>query len=992
MINANLQQSQEMRWQDKNETAVASRPRTRFVKQAPRNFYANNPLIHKNRRRQVGESEWVKQFNCEDLRPLIICRGPIRKEVMDVWEEMGIHEYGILLSEKDSITYNSALAPELRQLTRPEHVHRVPDYTGVDKEERTQRINQIIAIAKENRYDSVFAGYGFMAEDEALVSALENAGLTFIGPCSRTVRDAGAKDEAKRTALQVNVTVTPGIDNLTALTLLRKASDLAALKTLANAHKLGLAESLFDGKLTLEHVADEVLNASYKRSMDLISIAEIAKELEIRLQEIFHKYPNNRMRLKAIGGGGGKGQRILAAPSSYNGSLEEQIKQASTKGPELFREILSEVKTTGVGDNKNVLIELNIEVTRHQEIQVIGNGEWCMTLGARDCSVQMHEQKLLEISQTREMLADAIASAKASGKAAEEKALQSDLEILIRMEEESERFGVAVGLDSVSTFECIVDRDTHFFMEMNTRIQVEHRVSELCYTLRFANPKNPEDYFDVDSLVEAMTLLAKFGKQLPKPTRIPRERASVEVRLNATNRALKPHAGGIINYWSDAIEGEIRDDQGISLKNPDTGQFIKYHLAGAYDSNVALILSVGNNRRASYERMAEVLRRTRFVGENLCTNLDFHYGLVHWLLAEHVHAKATTGFAMPYLTQIGLLKQATNRLDIEYAYAQIKAAYRKRANQAFAGSDELPAALKAIDSVLDRKNTLLLRPIEMLLEEPHQLSGWLSVNKSSVRFDGDTVVWTKNPIAVLDDTYHYLNMDYREDLPAAACIWKHDSDVLQSAVAFYADLQKHLGGGSWETQQARLADNTVPEGLTEALWSGAQAAHAGYQAGLELLTVLVRIAHEVGFYEIKVNADLTITIPERLRDKKLQDEMLKVLVPPPATKADELVAVCGGMFYGREAPGLPAFIQEGDHIEAGQAIYIVEVMKMFNKIYAPFACTIDKLLMENIDGTIVKQGQPLFKVTPDERVVEEDPAEVLRRTRTATDRALAGLL
>ena len=82
---------------------------------------------------------------------------------------MGIDNYGILLSEKDSIVYQNALAPELRQLTSPDRVHRVPDYTGADKEEREARIRQIIGIAKENGYNAIFAGYGFMAEDENIV-------------------------------------------------------------------------------------------------------------------------------------------------------------------------------------------------------------------------------------------------------------------------------------------------------------------------------------------------------------------------------------------------------------------------------------------------------------------------------------------------------------------------------------------------------------------------------------------------------------------------------------------------------------------------------------------------------------------------------------------------------------------------------------------------------------------------------------------------------
>ncbi|MDZ7781585.1 MAG: hypothetical protein U5K56_01085 [Halioglobus sp.] len=219
------------------------------------------------------------------------------------------------------------------------------------------------------------------------------------------------------------------------------------------------------------------------------------------------------------------------------------------------------------------------------------------------------------------------------------------------MEQEAQAFGAAVGLDSVSTFECIVDRDKHFFMEMNTRIQVEHRVTELCYSLQFANPDDPGDTFVVESLVEAMVLLAAHGDKLPCPRRLVRKNDSVEARLNATNRALQPHAGGVIESWSDAIEGEIRDDQGISLHNPDTDVFMKYTLAGAYDSNIALLLTVGNDRLETYQNMAETIRQTRMRGQDLSTNLEFHYGLVNWFIARNVNARPTTGFIVPYLTR-----------------------------------------------------------------------------------------------------------------------------------------------------------------------------------------------------------------------------------------------------------------------------------------------------------------------------------------------------
>ncbi|MFA7062027.1 MAG: biotin carboxylase N-terminal domain-containing protein, partial [Pedobacter sp.] len=500
-------------------------------------YYKHNPLIHRTRKLSMSTSEWVRSFSCEDLKPLIVCRGPIRKEAMDVYEEMGISYYGILLSEKDSIVYPNALAPELRQLTDSKRVHRVPDYSGASKEERVERINQIIQMAHDNGYDSIFAGYGFMAEDEEFVSAIEKAGLKFIGPCAVTQARAGKKDEAKRTALQVNVSVTPGVDNVTARTLLKKYPTHDKLIKLADAEGLACdAKIVADKKITVEALADHILMASYSKGIDLFSIEELCAQVQTEVTELFKKYPQSRFRIKAIGGGGGKGQRLLGASLlAVKKADDKMIAKAAAEAPAMVREVLNEIKANGVGENKNVLIELNIEQTRHNEIQLLGNGEWCISLGGRDCSLQMHEQKLLEVSVTQEGLIAAIEKSKADGRKEEVKALESDLKVLVRMEEESARFGQAVKLDSASTFECIVDRDRHFFMEVNTRIQVEHRVTELCYSLKFTNPNDSKDFFVVESLVEAMALLARHKERLPKPERIVRFNASVEARLNATD-------------------------------------------------------------------------------------------------------------------------------------------------------------------------------------------------------------------------------------------------------------------------------------------------------------------------------------------------------------------------------------------------------------------------------------------------------------------------
>lgn len=932
-------------------------------------YYLNNTYIHADRRLSESSSAWVRQFACEDIKPLIICRGPIRKEAMDVFTEMGIEHFGILLSEKDSITYSNALAPELRTLTDPSRVHRVPDYTGASKEERVERIQQIIRIARENDYNSIFTGYGFMAEDEEMVRSMEEAGLNFIGPCSQTVRGAGLKDEAKRTALNVGVSVTPGIDNVTTVTLLKKYSDAKALKALCAEHGFDV-----EPNDNLERYAEAVLLASYRNAVDLFSIDEMSEVVKEQVAKMYSDYPKNRIRLKAISGGGGKGQRILAAPTSYEGSLDQQIAGACEKVPELVREILAEVKCNGVGDNKNVLVELNIESTRHQEIQVIGNGDWCITMGGRDCSLQMHEQKLLEVSVTQEELAAAIELATQAGKKTEVRSLSRDLDILKKMEDEGALFGAAVGLDSVSTFECIVDGESHFFMEMNTRIQVEHRVTELCYKLRFSNPKDDTEFFEVKSLVEAMVLLARHGKDLPKPTRHIRENCSVEARLNATNQALQPHAGGTIEYWSDNVESEIRDDQGICTKNPDTNVFMSYHLAGAYDSNIALLLTVGDTRQASYQQMAEVLRRTDLRGKDLATNLQFHYGLVNWFLGQNVNARPTTRFIVPYLTAVGKLKQLANNLDIQFGFSSLRKQRLEQQND-----QQVEAALK---SAIDHKRSVLLRAIDFLFAEPHMLAGWLSVNRNKFCYDDGKIVWLENPIFVLSDLYHYLHMDFEEGKAAAYMIWDHDHVLLKSARDFYQQLSQKTDVEGYVDLQAMLDKNSHAD-FTAAEWVAIQSAHIGYQSGLELLAILPYLGVKTDFYALKANDDLTLTIPEDLTDATLQDEMAAVLVPPPVAKSDEILAASGGMFYPREAPEMDVYVSKGTHFNEGDPLYIVEVMKMFNKVYAPFSGTVDEVLVEG-DGLIIKKGQPLFKITPDVKIVAESPEAVEARRRTNT--------
>src|SRR5262249_25611565 len=203
------------------------------------------------------------------------------------------------------------------------------------------------------------------------------------------------------------------------------------------------------------------------------------------------------------------------------------------------------------------------------------------------------------------------------------------------------------------------------------------------------------------------------------------------------------------------------------------------------------------------------------------------------------------------------------------------------------------------------------------------------------------------------------------------------------ALAFYEKLSARAPGDmTWFELDETLRGAAPAFGLDDASWARVRAAHAGHQLGLDILALLPLIADKTGFYDLRLEDDLTVHIPDRLHDPKHQEAMRKVLVPPPVTRADEIVAAMGGTFFAQEAPTLPPFITACAAFDKGDPLYIIEVMKMFNKVYATFAGTVTEVLVES--GTVVRKGQALFRIQPDEVFVEEDPAVRERRLRSNT--------
>jgi biotin carboxyl carrier protein len=369
--------------------------------------------------------------------------------------------------------------------------------------------------------------------------------------------------------------------------------------------------------------------------------------------------------------------------------------------------------------------------------------------------------------------------------------------------------------------------------------------------------------------------------------------------------------------------------------------------------------------------MASVLRRTELRGDDLHTNLEVHYGLIQWFLGRGVMAEPTTRFMQSYLAGVGALQQTVDDIDVEQAIIETG----KRAPDAESGK------------LLAAKQTLLHRPIERLFESAHVLGGFLGRYDGELwRVEGDEVSFEANPVVFLERLYHFVGLEPEAEKAPAEQIWGHDGAILGTAMAFYDEVAERTGARS-RAELERLFEgerNDDIAGGDDALWQRCVAAHRGHQLGLELLLMIPRIGLRSEFLGIQVNDELQLVFPERFQDSDANEQFARALAPPPPAASDEIVTPVGGTFYPREAPHLPILMDEGQHFEAGDPLFIIEVMKMFNKVLAPFAGTVKKNLMAGQEAVVVKKGQVVFQIEPDERIVPESEEAVAARVRETT--------
>jgi propionyl-CoA carboxylase alpha chain len=289
--------------------------------------------------------------------------------------------------------------------------------------------------------------------------------------------------------------------------------------------------------------------------------------------------------VKASAGGGGKGLRIVHAEKD----LVQAIQSSQNEARASF------------GDDR-LFIEKFVTEPRHIEIQVLGDKHGhVIYLGERECSIQRRHQKVIE--EAPSPFLDA-ATRKAMG-------------------EQAVSLAKAVGYDSAGTVEFIVDKDRKFyFLEMNTRLQVEHPVTELITGV---------------DLVELMIRSAAGEKLAIRQSDVKLDGWAVEARIYAEDpyRGFLPSTGRLVRYQPPK-EGE---QNGIRVRN-DTGVYEGGEISMFYDPMIAKLCTHAHTRAAAIDAMGDALDEFRIEGIN--HNIDFLAAIMH--SERFRHGRLTTGF------------------------------------------------------------------------------------------------------------------------------------------------------------------------------------------------------------------------------------------------------------------------------------------------------------------------------------------------------------
>ena len=271
--------------------------------------------------------------------------------------------------------------------------------------------------------------------------------------------------------------------------------------------------------------------------------------------------------IKASSGGGGKGMRIAASSEEFE---------------ENFR--LAQMESVSSFNDDTMYIEKYIEAPRHIEFQILGDAYGhVIHLGERDCSIQRRHQKVLEESPSPAMTE----------------------KLRKKMGDTAIRAAKAVGYESAGTIEFLLDKNENFyFMEMNTRIQVEHPVTE--------------SVTNVD-LIKSQIRIASGEALNIRQEDVVFKGHAIECRINAENpeKNFRPSPGKINHL-------HLPGGKGIRV---DTAVYAGYTIPPYYDSMIAKVIVLGKSRNEAIKKMKSAL--SEFIVDGIDTNVDFQMEIMN---------------------------------------------------------------------------------------------------------------------------------------------------------------------------------------------------------------------------------------------------------------------------------------------------------------------------------------------------------------------------
>lgn len=356
----------------------------------------------------------------------------------------------------------------------------------------------IISAAEVTDAVAIHPGYGFLAENADFAERVDSSGFVFIGPPADAIRLMGDKVSAIRAMKSAGVPCVPGSDG------------------------------------PLGDDTDENLR--------------MAREIG---------YP---IIIKAAGGGGGRGMRVVHSEASLTNAIT-----------------LTQSEARAAFDNDVVYMEKFLERPRHIEIQVLADDHGnAVHLGERDCSMQRRHQKVVE-------------EAPAPGITPEQRANIGSR--CVRACEE-------IGYRSAGTFEFLYQDDEFYFIEMNTRLQVEHPVTEMITGI---------------DIVKEQLLIASGEKLSITQDDIKIRGHAIECRVNAEDPRTFIPSPGLVPLWHAPGGPGIRVDSHV---------YSGYAVPAFYDSMIGKIIAHGNDRPTAIARMRNAL--TEIVIEGIKTNVPLH--------------------------------------------------------------------------------------------------------------------------------------------------------------------------------------------------------------------------------------------------------------------------------------------------------------------------------------------------------------------------------